>query len=109
MSNKYPIKIGATFSVALQRVSGGNPVPLTGVEVTSFLKHPKFGKYELDVMIVDEAEGRVRLVLDADTTARMTPGDYLWDVTYTDPDGEVEVFPKDNKQVILQFIKGASL
>lgn len=109
MANKYPIKIGATLGIELQRVSGADPVPLTGVDVVSFVRHPKFGKYEMDVEIVDQDEGRIRLVLDADTTARMLPGDYLWDVAYTDPNGEVEVFPKDNEKIILTFDKGASL
>ena len=104
---KNPIKIGATFTIDITRVSNDDPVDLTGVEVESFLKHPKFGNYEMDVEIVNAAQGQIKLSLDADTTESMLPGDYIWDIAFTNPDGTVEIFPKDN-QVILTFVKGAT-
>lgn len=108
MNCKNPIKIGATFSVNMQRMSNGTPVSLTGVSIESYVKHPKFGNYEMDVAVTNAAEGRVTLTLDADTTAGMLPGNYIWDVAFTDSDGTVEVFPKENDEVILTFIKGAT-
>lgn len=107
MRCKNPIKIGATFSIDITRVSNDEPVNLTGVDIESYLKHPKFGNYEMDVEITNAAQGQVKLSLDADTTASMLAGDYTWDIAFTDTNGEVEIFPKDN-EVIITFIKGAT-
>lgn len=105
MQCKNEIKIGSTLRINLQRVSGETPVSLANTEITSAISHPKFGRYELDVEVTEPEEGRVLLVLDADTTARMIPGDYVWDISFTDSDGITEKFPKNNK-TILTFIKG---
>lgn len=105
---KNPIKIGATLSVDIQRTSNGEPVDITDLTVESFIKHPKFGTYEMDVEIVNEELGQIKLVLSSDVTAELIPGDYIWDIAFTDDEGMVEVFPKDNEQVILTFIKGAT-
>jgi len=108
MTCKNEIKLGATFSVDLQRVSSGVPVDLTGYEIESFLKHPKFGEYELDVVNVALLDGRIKLVLESDITSGMIPGTYIWDIRFTHPvSGEVEVFPKDNS-VEITFVRGAT-
>lgn len=107
MRCKNPIKIGATFSIDIQRISSGEPIDITGMEIESTLKHPKFGEYEMEIEMVDPVEGQFRLVLDADTTADILPGDYLWDLSFTDSSGNVEIFPKDN-DVVITFIKGAT-
>jgi hypothetical protein len=107
MRCKQPIKIGATLGINLQRTSNGVPFPITNTDVESFLKHPKFGRFEMDVTIVDAATGRVRLELDADATARLLPADYEWDVAFTDQDGKVEIFPKE-EPLIFTFSKGAT-
>lgn len=105
--SKNEIKIGATLSVDIQRVSNGNPIDLTNYEVTSELKHPKFGVFPLEVEITDAEEGRVRGVMEADRTKKMLPGEYIWDIKYVDPDGNTEIFPKNNSLTVT-FIKGAT-
>lgn len=106
MSKNY-IKLGATLSVDVQRVSNGVPVNLTGYEVTSELRHTKFGIFPLDVEIVNAEEGRIRGVMEADATKKLIPGEYIWDIKYVDIDGVSEIFPKDNS-LTLTFIKGAT-
>lgn len=107
MQCKNEMKIGATCSIILQRVAGEVPIDITNTEINSAIYHPKFGRYELDVTVTNALEGRCILVLDADTTSRMIPGDYFWDISFTDSDGTVETFPKNNKTIIT-FIKGAT-
>ena len=104
---KHNIKIGATVKFDIRRVSNNTPVDLTGWEIESFLKHPKFGRIELEVTEVNLPDGHIRLTLDEDTSASLVPAEYVWDIKYTKPDGDVEIFPKDNT-VIFNFIRGAS-
>lgn len=99
------IKIGSTLTIDITRVNGDDPVPLTNVEIESYIKHNKYGSYEMEVEVIDELEGQIKLTLDADTTVNMPSGDYEWDIKFTDPDGKVEKFPKNNN-VILTFTKG---
>lgn len=108
MQCKNEIKIGATLLIEIQRVSNNVAVDITDTTIESFISHPKFGQYELDVEIVEPTEGKFRLILDADTTSGMLPGEYIWDMSFTDPDGNVEIFPK-NENVILKFCRGATV
>ena len=100
MKCKNHIKVGATLTINLQRVSGSVPVSLENIEIESSIRHPKFGTYEMDVEIVDTDTGQVKLTLDSDTTSRITPGEYVWSISFTEPDGTVEIFPKDNSTTL---------
>lgn len=107
MDCKNDIKIGATLSIDITRVSGTQPVPLVNTQIASQLRHNKFGVYDMDVIMVNSPNGEFTLLLSADDTANMPAGDYQWDVMFTDADGTVEIFPK-NGNVILTFVKGAT-
>lgn len=107
MTCKNYIKIGATLSIDIERVEGEAPVSLSGSSIESYLRHPKYGTYELNLEEIDLDNGQIRLYMDADDTAIMAEGDYIWDIKFVDPDGNTEIFPKDN-QVVLTFIKGAT-
>lgn len=107
MDCKNPIKIGATLSINIARHNGDEPVDLTGVQIESMLRHTRFGSYEMDVEIIDAPLGQIKLVLSGDDTANLPAGDYSWDIKFTDPNGDIEIFPKDGN-VILSFVKGAT-
>lgn len=113
MASKNQIKIGASLKIDLTRTTTNEagatvPVSLTGVEVTSALKHPKFGVFPFEVEVISAPLGQVRLVLEAAQTLRMLPGEYTWDIVFADNNDNVEIFPKDNK-VIFEFIKGSTV
>ena len=104
---KHDVKIGATVTFNIRRMSNGEPLDLTGWDIISFLRHPKFGKVELTVSDLVPSEGSLNLILDETVSSTMVPAEYIWDIKYIKPDGDVEIFPRDNS-VIFNFIKGAS-
>lgn len=107
MANKCEAKIGETIEIDLTRVADGQVIPLGNAIVTSALIHKKFGTWNMDVTVIDAEGGQVEITLAASETARMLEGEYIWEVTYTEPDGLVEKFPKNNEQVIFEMVKGA--
>ena len=88
---RYDIRIqrGATLRRVVRFLRDGVPVDLTGYSASCQVRETPDGGRLVAVVncAVSPQEGRVELGLDADATAGMESGSYVWDLRLTAGDG----------------------
>lgn len=87
---------GATLSIARQFTRDGAPVNLTGVVIAFAAKWrisdpPGDAKISKTATVLDAAGGFYEVLLSTSETLGLEPGDYVYDIKATEPNGIVSI------------------
>lgn len=105
-------KIGSRIQIRVARLSGDSYIDLRPYTAESFISHALYGKYEMEtahsVEIIDgQTIHSIIAFLDADDTAELRPGKYIWDMAIThNTTGDMYIYPENHK-IQINFLESA--